>query len=175
MIVTICWEGFVNLYTFKEPDGSLQRRITYLFQKCHRSSHPLHTQLFAPVRRSTAQQLPNLCQLRAHSGVTNDGSEVLYKEDVILVIDMDIPSGTVLHSETPVKISWADRVLSMCGFPHHFSHGVIVFGSKMAYGLPQDRTPESGQRREEPSTDKYMYVQTWDFNKGGGHHRSFEK
>lgn len=86
---------------------------------------------------------PTCASYGAHFGVANNGSEVFYNEDIIL--DMDIPLGTVVHSETPVKISWADWVHRVC--------------SKMAYGLPQDCAPKPGQRLEELFTNHYMYVQ----------------
>lgn len=56
---------------------------------------------------------PTCASYDAHSGVANNGLEVFYKEDVIL--GMDIPPGTsALRLEMPVKISWADRVFSIC-------------------------------------------------------------
>lgn len=85
---------------------------------------------------------------------------------VILVIDMVIFSDLALHSESemPIDIPWSDWGPQYTHiFPHHESHQISLFGSKMAYTLPQDCTPEPGQRLEE--LKDYFYVHIWDFNK----------
>ncbi|KAG2035718.1 hypothetical protein BDR03DRAFT_961990, partial [Suillus americanus] len=85
---------------------------------------------------------------------------------VILVIDMVIFSDMALHSDTPVKVPWSDwGPQHAYYFPHHESHHISVFGSKMAYALPQDRITDPGQRLEGLSTKGYFYVHIWDFNK----------
>jgi hypothetical protein len=83
-----------------------------------------------------------------------------------MVIDMAMFSEKVIRSETPVEIPWSDwgPKYTWC-FPHHPSHRISVFGSKMAYTLPLDRTPGPGQRVGALSPDAYFYVHIWDFNK----------
>jgi len=85
---------------------------------------------------------------------------------VILVIDTIIFSEQAIHSETPVTIPWSDwGPKYTCCFPHHQSHRISVFGSKMAYTLPRDRTPKPGERPEKLSNDTgHFYVHIWDFN-----------
>jgi len=84
----------------------------------------------------------------------------------ILVIDMAIFSDMALHSDMPVEIPWSEwgPRHTYC-FPHHPSYRISVFGSKMAYALPQDRVPDPGQRLVGLSTEGYFYVHIWDFNK----------
>ncbi|KAG2338004.1 hypothetical protein BDR05DRAFT_969596 [Suillus weaverae] len=85
---------------------------------------------------------------------------------VILVIDMAIFSAKVAPSEIPVEIPWSEwGPKYACCFPHHPSHRINVFGSKMAYALPQDCTPEPGQRLEELPAEGSFYVHIWDFNR----------
>lgn len=85
---------------------------------------------------------------------------------VMMVIDVAMFSEKVIRSETPVEIPWLDwgPKYTWC-FPHHPSHRISVFGSKMAYTLPLDRTPEPGQRVGALSPDAHFYVHIWDFNK----------
>jgi hypothetical protein len=83
-----------------------------------------------------------------------------------MVIDMAMFSEKAIRSETPVEIPWSDwgPKYTWC-FPHHPSHRISVFGSKMAYTLPRDCTPEPGQRVEALSSEDHFYVHIWDFNK----------
>jgi hypothetical protein len=87
-------------------------------------------------------------------------------ESIILVIDMVIFSEQAIQPQMPVTIPWSDwRPQYTCCFPHHPSHQISVFGSKMAYALPQYRTPGPGQRVERLSGQDRFYVHIWDFNK----------
>ncbi|KAG1779646.1 hypothetical protein EV702DRAFT_1043567 [Suillus placidus] len=62
---------------------------------------------------------------------------------------MTIFSDMALHSDMPVEIPWSNwGPQHAYYFPHHESHHISVFGSKMAYALPQDRIPDPGQRLE---------------------------
>ncbi|KAG2153546.1 uncharacterized protein EDB93DRAFT_1135396 [Suillus bovinus] len=72
--------------------------------------------------------------------------------NAILVIDMAIFSNMALHSDMPVKIPY-------------YRYGISVFGSKMAYALPQDYIPDPGQRLKRLATEGHFYVHIWDFNK----------
>ncbi|KAG1854881.1 hypothetical protein F4604DRAFT_1932529 [Suillus subluteus] len=86
--------------------------------------------------------------------------------DTIPVIDMVVFSDMALHSDMPVKVSWSDwGSQHVYYFPHNRNSHISVFGSKMAYTLPQDRTPDPGQRLEGPSAEGYFYVHIWDFSK----------
>jgi hypothetical protein len=92
--------------------------------------------------------------------------EILSDSDawpVILVIDMVIFSEQAIYSEAHVEIPWSDwGPKYTCCFFHHKSHRISVFGSKMAYALPWDHTPQHEEIMED--TD-YFYVHIWDFNK----------
>ncbi|KAG1759169.1 hypothetical protein EDD22DRAFT_907531 [Suillus occidentalis] len=67
---------------------------------------------------------------------------------VILVIDMAIFSIKAAYSDIPIEIPWSE------------------WGpNKMTYALPQDHTPEPGQRLEELPAEGSFYVHIWDFNK----------
>ncbi|KAG1804357.1 hypothetical protein EV424DRAFT_1432163 [Suillus variegatus] len=71
-----------------------------------------------------------------------------------------------LRSDMLVDIPWSDwGPQYACYFPHHKSYHISVFGSKMAYALPQDRIPDPGQTLEGLSSEGYFYVHIWDFNK----------
>ncbi|KAG2050322.1 hypothetical protein BDR06DRAFT_1023293 [Suillus hirtellus] len=84
----------------------------------------------------------------------------------ILVIDMAIFSDMALRSDMLVDIPWSDwGPQCACYFPHYKSYHISVFGSKMAYALPQDRIPDPGQTLEGLSSEGYFYVHIWDFNK----------
>jgi hypothetical protein len=124
--------------------------------------------LFMPAHRSTvtAQWLfqtlcPVMCPLESQIMVL----EVLDQErSIIFVIDMVIFSERVVRSETSVKIPWSDwGPQYTCCFPHHPTHRISVFGSRMAYALPVDYTPEPGQRVKR--YQNHFYVHIWDFNK----------
>ncbi|KAG2153527.1 uncharacterized protein EDB93DRAFT_1135337, partial [Suillus bovinus] len=91
--------------------------------------------------------------------------------NAILVIDMAIFSDMALHSDMPVEIPWSDWGPQHTHyFRHHKSYchesrEISVFGSKMAYDLPQDYIPDPGQRLKGLATEGYFYVHIWDFNK----------
>jgi hypothetical protein len=95
--------------------------------------------------------------------------EILSDSDawpVILVIDMVIFSEQAIHSKTHVEIPWSDwGPKYTCCFSHHPSHRISVFGSKIAYALPEDCTPQPGERVEGLSSTDDFYVHIWDFNK----------
>lgn len=81
----------------------------------------------------------------------------------ILVIDMAIFSDMALRSDMLVDIPWSDwGPQYACYFPHHESYHISVFGSKMAYALPQDRIPDPDQTLEGLSSEGYLYVHIWD-------------
>jgi hypothetical protein len=83
----------------------------------------------------------------------------------ILVIDMVIFSGMALQSETHVQIPWSEwGPQHTCCFPHDRTHKISVYGSKIAYALPQYHTPDPGQRLKELPAGGYFYVHIWDFN-----------
>ncbi|KAG2153561.1 uncharacterized protein EDB93DRAFT_1135460 [Suillus bovinus] len=86
----------------------------------------------------------------------------------ILVIDMAIFSDMALHSDMPVEIPWSDWGPQHTHYFRHlksYRYGISVFGSKMAYALPQDYIPDPGQRLKRLATEGYFYVHIWDFNK----------
>ncbi|KAG1897035.1 uncharacterized protein F5891DRAFT_1244883 [Suillus fuscotomentosus] len=85
---------------------------------------------------------------------------------VILVVNMAIFATNATQSEIPVEIPWSEWGPKYTRyFPHHPSHRISVFGSKMAHALPQDRAPEPGQRLEELPVEGSFYVHIWDFNR----------
>ncbi|KAG1726600.1 hypothetical protein EDB19DRAFT_1914584 [Suillus lakei] len=108
--------------------------------------------------------------------VTSPESQIMVLEvlscsfQVILVINMTTLLAEAVHSEIPVEIQWSELgpKYARC-FPHHPSHKISVFGSKMAYALPLDCTPEPGQRLEELPSKGSSYVHIWDFNKAIAH------
>ncbi|KAG2358859.1 hypothetical protein BDR07DRAFT_1379075 [Suillus spraguei] len=90
---------------------------------------------------------------------------VLAGKGVILVVNMAIFSDAALNLDMPIEIPWSDwGPQHMYYFPHHFTHNISVFGSKMAYALPQDRIPDPGQRLEELPAQGYFYMHIWNFN-----------
>ncbi|KAG1886252.1 hypothetical protein F4604DRAFT_1951606 [Suillus subluteus] len=167
-IVVVSYKGFIYLYTLQELDGAPQRRITYHLPKsCHDSSlidiliH-LHPSFHGKAARS--ELMP--------SYVPSLESQIMILEflsftrDAILVVDMAIFSDMALYSDMPVNVPWSDwGPQHVYYFPHDRNSRISVFGSKMAYALPQDRVPDPGQRLEGPSTESYFYVHIWDFNK----------
>ncbi|KAG2358864.1 hypothetical protein BDR07DRAFT_1379080 [Suillus spraguei] len=90
---------------------------------------------------------------------------VLAGKGVILVVNMAIFSDAALNLDMPIEIPWSDwGPQHMYYFPHHSTHNISVYGSKMAYALPQDCIPDPGQRLEELPAQGYFYVHIWDFN-----------
>ncbi|KAG1753380.1 hypothetical protein EDB19DRAFT_1668979 [Suillus lakei] len=173
--IVVVSEGRVTLYTLQGPGGSLQRRITYLLPNLKPSlvSSPEWRALPYYVVYAT----PSFHGVVAHpdlmpSYVPSPESQIMVLEilprswPVIMVINMAIFSEKTIRSETPVEVPWSDwgPEFTWC-FPHHPSHRISVFGSKMAYALPRDRTPEPGQRVEALSSEDHFYVHIWDFNK----------
>ncbi|OJA13455.1 hypothetical protein AZE42_02303 [Rhizopogon vesiculosus] len=166
-IVIISGEGLLILYTLQELDGSPQRRITYLPRLKHYSSQSYVIRT-TPSFHSTAARLDLMPgyvpPLESQIMVIEMFSEAW---PVILVIDMVIFSQQVIQSQASVEIPWSDwgPQHTYC-FPHHQSHLISVFGSKMAYALPCAHTPEPGERIEGFSTNQdHFYVHIWDFNK----------
>ncbi|KAG2358892.1 hypothetical protein BDR07DRAFT_1416399 [Suillus spraguei] len=164
-IVVINSEGAIYLYTLHGLDGPPQCRITYHLPKClhlrnihvrgHPSFHgtPAHPELMPSYVPCLESQIMVLIFSLAG-------------QDAILVVNMAIFSDVALHSDMPIEIPWSDwGPRYTCYFPHHISHHISVFGSKMAYALPQDHIPNPGQRLEGLSTEGYFYVHIWDFNK----------
>ncbi|KAG0693448.1 hypothetical protein DFH29DRAFT_964084 [Suillus ampliporus] len=85
---------------------------------------------------------------------------------VILVIDVVIFSEKALHSEISVKIPWSDWGPKYTHyFLHRPSYRISMFGSKMAYALPQDRILKPEERPEGLSAEGCFYVHIFDFNK----------
>ncbi|KAG1840281.1 hypothetical protein DFJ58DRAFT_810818 [Suillus subalutaceus] len=167
-IVVIGHTGLIYLYTLQGLDGAPQRRITYHLPKsCYDSSllgiliH-VHPSFHGKVARSDLMP----------SYVPSLESQIMVLEflsfagDAILVIDMAIFSDMALHSDTPINVPWSNwGPQHVYYFPHDRNCHISVFGSKMAYALPQDRVPDPGQRLEVLSTESYFYVHIWDFNK----------
>ncbi|KAG2125406.1 hypothetical protein DEU56DRAFT_825476 [Suillus clintonianus] len=170
--VVVVSEGRMTVYTLQGPGDSIQRRIAYLLPNLKPG--------FGPSRRASpyyvAYATPSFHSAVAHPGlmpsyVPSPESQIMVLEilprswPVIMVIDMAVFSEKAARSENPVEVPWADwgPKYTWC-FPHHPSHRISVFGSKMAYALPRDRTPEPGQRVEALSSD-HFYVHIWDFNK----------
>ncbi|KAG2136518.1 uncharacterized protein EDB93DRAFT_1168998, partial [Suillus bovinus] len=86
--------------------------------------------------------------------------------NAILVIDMAIFSDMALHSDMPAEIPWSDWGPQHTHyFRRHKSYRISMFGSKMAYALPQDYIPDPGQTLKGLATEGYFYVHIWDFNK----------
>ncbi|KAG2115505.1 hypothetical protein DEU56DRAFT_840705 [Suillus clintonianus] len=160
-IVVVSSEGFMSLYTLQGLDWSPQCRITYRLPKSNHTSFPLMFVHIPSSFHGTAARpelmphyVPSLeSQIMVIEGFSPAGS-------VILVIDMVIFSDLALHSESemPIDIPWSDWGPQYTHiFPHHESHQISLFGSKMAYALPQDCTPEPGLL--------LRAHHIWDFNK----------
>ncbi|KAG1744119.1 uncharacterized protein EDB91DRAFT_210809 [Suillus paluster] len=166
-LVVIGTNGPITLYTLQEPDGSPQRRITYILPQ-YSLPRPFYYVVHVTTSFRGAAARPDLMpgyvpSLEPQIMVLE---VVLPPSPVILVIDMAIFLQQAVHLETPVEIPWSDwgPHHTWC-FPHHPSHRISVFGSRMAYALPQDRTPEPGERLEALSTNDRFYVHIWDFNR----------
>ncbi|KAG1856455.1 hypothetical protein F4604DRAFT_1798506 [Suillus subluteus] len=175
-IVIINSKGHIVLYTLQGLDGSPRRRITYLLPilKPSLDSSP---ESASTLPYYVVYASPSFHGAVAHpdmmpSYVPSPESQIMILEilpmswPVIMVIDMAMFSEKAIQSETPVEIPWSDwgPKYTWC-FPHHPSHRISVFGSKMAYTLPRDRTPGPGQRVEAVSSEDHFYVHIWDFNK----------
>ncbi|KAG1737458.1 hypothetical protein EDB19DRAFT_958924 [Suillus lakei] len=177
-IVVIGPDRRMALYTLQELGGSPQRRIAYLLPNVRRgldfyfdpeqiSISPLYVIHASPSFHGAAVR-PDLMP----DYVTSPESQIMVLEvlsgslQVILVIDMAIFSAEAVHSEIPVEIPWSEwgPKYARC-FPHHPTHKISVFGSKMAYALPLDRTPDPGQRLEALPSEGSFYVHIWDFNR----------
>ncbi|KAG1800425.1 uncharacterized protein HD556DRAFT_1035629 [Suillus plorans] len=160
----------IHLYTLQGLNGPPQCRIIYHLPKIlHLSS--CDSKIFVHGH-------PSLHGKAAHPGlmpsyVPSLESQIMVVEflpeeekDAILVIDMAIFSDKALRSDMLVDIPWSDwGPQYACYFPHHESYHISVFGSKMAYALPQDRIPDPDQTLEGLSSEGYIYVHIWDFNK----------
>ncbi|KAG2365596.1 hypothetical protein BDR07DRAFT_1607433 [Suillus spraguei] len=160
----------LTVYTLQELDGLLHPRITYLLPKGRQSD----------MRFTLVHASPSFCGTAAcidlmPGHVPSLESQILVLEclsgqpwrplSAILVIDMIIFSGMALQSETHVQVPWSEwGPQHTCCFPHDRTHQISVFGSKIAYALPQDHTPEPGQRLEELPADGHFYIHIWDFN-----------
>ena len=166
-MVIICGKGFLILYTLRELDGLPQRRITYLLPEMQRYfsiSYTIHG-------------TPSFQCMAARPGLMPDyipSPEVQYMVlevispggPVILVIDPTVFSEQAIQSATPMEVPWSEwGPKYTCCFPHHPTHRISVFGSKMAYALPRDHTPEPGERVEGIYKQDHFYVHIWDFNK----------
>ncbi|KAG2133274.1 uncharacterized protein EDB93DRAFT_1331522 [Suillus bovinus] len=172
-LVIIDSKGRIILYTLQGLDDTPRHRITYLLPilKPGRNSAPQvvpHYVVYASPSFHGTVAHPDLMP----SYVPSMESQIMVLETlpaswpVIMVIDMAMFSEKAIQSETRVEIPWSDwgPKYTWC-FPHHPSHRISVFGSKMAYALPRDRTPEPGQRVEALSIEGQFYVHIWDFNK----------
>ncbi|KAG2151246.1 uncharacterized protein EDB93DRAFT_307492 [Suillus bovinus] len=161
-IIVIGSEYRMALYTL-ELDGPLQRRIAYLLPKVQQSLQftpgplaPLYTIHTTPSFHGKVVH-PDLMP----DYVTSLESQIMVLEawSVILVVDMAIFATKATQSEIPVEIPWSEWGFKYARcFPHHPSHRISVFGSKMAYALPQDHAPEPGQSLEELPAEGYFYV-----------------
>ncbi|KAG1879542.1 hypothetical protein C8R48DRAFT_830169 [Suillus tomentosus] len=168
-LVVIGPEGSIYLYTLQGLDGSPQCRIIYHLPKI------FHLSLYRSQVRIHGH--PSLHGKAARPGlmlsyVPSLESQIMVleflpeAEKAILVIDMAIFSDMALRPDMVVDIPWSDWGPQYASyFPHHESFHIIVFGSKMAYALPQDHIPNPGQRLEGLSSEGYFYVHIWDFNK----------
>ncbi|KAG1737431.1 hypothetical protein EDB19DRAFT_1986545 [Suillus lakei] len=132
--------------------------LTFYFYPGQTAVSPLYVIHASPSFHSAAAR-PDLMP----DYVTSPESQIMVLEvlsgslQVILVIDMAIFSAEAVHSEIPVEIPWSEwgPKYARC-FPHHPSHKISVFGSKMAYALPLDRTPDPGQRPEALPSDQIV-------------------
>ncbi|KAG1753373.1 hypothetical protein EDB19DRAFT_826196 [Suillus lakei] len=163
-IIVIDTQGVITLYTL-QVHGSPQCRIMY---RLHESARAPFYLFHATPSFYGATACPDL----KPGYVPSLESQIIVLEaltnawPVILVIDMVIFSGKVLHSETPDAIPWLDwGPQYTCYFRHHSSCQISVFGNKLAYALPRDLSPEVGQTLEGHSTGTCFYVHILDFNK----------
>lgn len=179
-IIVIGPDGRMTLYTLPELGGLPQRRISYILPNVQRDLNFYYT--LTPVLLRilpiyVIHATPSFHGAAAHPDlmpdyVTSLESQIMVLEvfsrtsQVLLVIDMAIFSIKAAYSDIPIEIPWSEwgPKYARC-FPHHPSHRISVFGSKMAYALPQDHTPEPGQRLEELPAEGSFYVHIWDFNK----------
>ncbi|KAG1800412.1 uncharacterized protein HD556DRAFT_1534260 [Suillus plorans] len=170
-LVIVGPEGSIYLYTLQGLDGPPQCRIIYHPPKIpHLSLHDSeiiihgHPSLLGKAARPglTPSYVPSLeSQIMVLEFLSKAETAIL-----LLVIDMAIFSDMALHSDMPIEIPWSDwGPQYACYFPHHESYHISVFGSKMAYALPQDHIPDPVQRLERLSSEDYFYVHIWDFNK----------
>ncbi|KAG1898368.1 uncharacterized protein F5891DRAFT_1239269 [Suillus fuscotomentosus] len=167
--IVVIGSSFITVHTLQDIDGSPRPRLTYLLPKCHHSSFPFMIVHASPSFSGTA---PRADLMPGY--VPSLESQIIVLElisrprtlSIILVIDTVIFSGAALQSETHVKIPWSDwGPQHTCCFPHDPSYQISVFGSKMAYTLPRDHSPEPGQRLEKLSAAGHFYIHIWDFNK----------
>ncbi|KAG2139172.1 uncharacterized protein EDB93DRAFT_703106 [Suillus bovinus] len=160
--------SFITVHTLQDSDGSPQHRLTYLLPKRHHLSLPFMIVHASPSFGSTAPRtdlMPGYVPSSESQIIVLELISRPRKLSVILVIDTVIFSGTALQSETHVKIPWSDwGPQHTCCFPHDPSYQISVFGSKMAYTLPQDHPAEPGQRLQSLPTAGHFYVHIWDFN-----------
>ncbi|OAX38820.1 hypothetical protein K503DRAFT_856435 [Rhizopogon vinicolor AM-OR11-026] len=164
-------DGQLALYTLRELDGSPQHRVTYLLPNLafhrHLPSYMIHATPSFYCTTTRPDLLPRYVpSLKSRIVVL----EVLsHSWPVILVIDTVIFSEQAIHSEVPLEIPWSDwgPQYTQC-FPHYLyrCNQISVFGSKMAYALPRDCTPEPGESLAGFWIDHvHFYVHIWDFNK----------
>ncbi|OAX38821.1 hypothetical protein K503DRAFT_865872 [Rhizopogon vinicolor AM-OR11-026] len=168
-MVVIEKQGHLSLYTLQGPDGLPQHRVTYLLPNiAFHKDEPSFVIHATPSFYGTITR-PDLipCYIPSLESQIMVLEILSHPCTIILVIDMVMFSRQAIHAETPVEIPWSDwGPQYTCCFPHHTSHRVGVFGSKVAYALPQDRIPEPGERLEGFSDDHdHFYVHVWDFNK----------
>ncbi|KAG1885312.1 uncharacterized protein F5891DRAFT_1064550 [Suillus fuscotomentosus] len=169
-------KGYILSYTLQGLDGSPRCRATYLLPIL-RLGHYLSADSTSILPYCVVYASPSFHGTVAHPGlmpsyVPSPESQIMILEilpiswPVMIVIDMAMFSEKAIRSETPVEIPWSDwgPKYTWC-FPHHPSHRISVFGSKMAYALPLDHTPEPGQRVEALSPEGNFYIHIWDFNK----------
>ncbi|KAG1744142.1 uncharacterized protein EDB91DRAFT_212124 [Suillus paluster] len=134
-MVTVGSEGRMTVYTLQGPDGEPQRQFAYLLPNMNPGIHVIYaTPLFHGVAARPdlmPSYVPSLeSQIMVLEVLTNSWP-------VIVVIDMVIFSEKAIQSATSVDIPWSDwGPKYTCCFPHHPSHRISVFGSKMAYALP---------------------------------------
>jgi hypothetical protein len=166
-MVVICGNGCLALYTLGELDGSPQHRVTYLLPNLLRHSSMSYDIHATPLFHGTAAHpdlIPGYVPFLESQIIVLEAFCI--SEPFMLVIDAAIFSERAIQSDKPVEIPWSDWGSQYaCCFPHDRSHRISVFGSKMAYALPLDRTPEPGERVEEFSDLGDFYVHIWDFNK----------
>ncbi|KAG1879554.1 hypothetical protein C8R48DRAFT_686078 [Suillus tomentosus] len=167
-LVIIGPEGLMYLYTLQGLDESPQCRIFHLPKIFHLSLYNSQVRIHGHPSLHGKAARPGLMP----SHVPSLESQIMVleflpeAEKAILVIDMAIFSDMALRPDMVVEIPWSDwGPQYACYFPHHESYHISVFGSKMAYALPQDHIPNPGQRLEGLSSEGYFYVHIWDFNK----------
>ncbi|KAG1844826.1 hypothetical protein DFJ58DRAFT_747570 [Suillus subalutaceus] len=162
--VVIDTQGVITLYTLQEH-GSPQRRVMYRLQESVRA--PFYLFHATPFQGATA------CPDLEPGYVPSLESQIIVLETltnacpVILVIDMVIFSGKVLHSETPVEVPWSEwGPQYTCCFRHHPSCQISVFGSKIACALPRYALlrPLPLSTPKGLCTDTCFYVHILDFN-----------